>query len=78
MTLVTHIRMRRHIGAYLDGELGGARARAVAEHLDECWDCNNAAHDLRLIRASLARTGRRSPPNLAVARLRRMASRLAG
>ena len=76
--LLAHLRIRRQIGAYLDGELQGALARAVADHLDECWDCNDAAHDLRLIRASLARRGRRSPPNLAVARLRRLALRFGG
>ena len=76
--MVDHFRMRHEIGAYLDGELTGARSRALARHLEECWDCNDIAHDLRLIRASLARMGRRSLPNLAVARLRRLAWRLGG
>jgi predicted anti-sigma-YlaC factor YlaD len=47
--------MRRQIDAYLDGELDGVPARTIAEHLQDCWDCNDTANDLRLIRASLAR-----------------------
>ena len=65
--------MRQQISAYLDGELDRTRAWAVAAHLEDCWDCNDAAHDLRLIRASLARLGRTGPPSLTLARLERWA-----
>ncbi len=66
--------MRHQISAYLDGELDGTRARTVAAHLEDCWDCNDAAYDLRLIRASLSRLGRTGPPSLTLARLKRWAN----
>ncbi len=73
MTRLAHRRLRQQIDAYLDGELDGARARTIAAHLQDCWDCNDAAHDLRLIRASLARLRRDGPASLTLARLKRWA-----
>lgn len=76
MRPVEHLRVRHRIGAFLDGELNGATARLVAGHLQDCWTCNDTAHDLRLIRASLTHLGRTAPPTVAAARLRRLAARL--
>jgi anti-sigma factor RsiW len=71
-----HDRMRRAIGAFLDGELPPARAAAVEVHLDDCWGCSGDAEALRLMKRSLQRLRHRRPSELTLARLRRWAEGL--
>jgi anti-sigma factor RsiW len=60
------------VAASVDGELDESTARAVRDHLRECWWCSADAQTHRLVRASLRRQ-RGGPPSLPVARLRRFA-----
>lgn len=76
MRSLAHRRMRRDVGAFLDGELDPVDAAAVAAHLDDCWGCNEDAETLHLIKASLRRFAARRPTDLALARLRVWADRL--
>jgi anti-sigma factor RsiW len=73
---VVHRRMRRAVGAYLDGELSPPEAAVVAAHLDECWGCSGDAEMLRLIKRSLQRLAARRPTDLVLVRLRRWADGL--
>ncbi|MGH9110918.1 MAG: zf-HC2 domain-containing protein [Acidimicrobiales bacterium] len=72
-----HRRVRRAVDAYVDGELARGQAAAVAAHLDNCWGCSGDADTLRLMKRSLQRLAARRPSDLARARLRRWAERLA-
>lgn len=68
-----HMQLRAQVGAYLDGELTGARRARVAAHLAVCWACSGYAQALRLIKQSLRSSLLRTPPSVAEARLRRFA-----
>jgi anti-sigma factor RsiW len=68
-----HMQSRAQVGAYLDGELTGARRARVAAHLAACWACSGYAQALRLVTQSLRTRAHRTPPDLAGARLRRFA-----
>lgn len=50
------LRVRRRIGAYLDGALEGAQAEAAARHLAGCTTCRGEADGLRRTRALLQRS----------------------
>jgi anti-sigma factor RsiW len=76
MRYAAHIRMRRAVDAYLDGEVPPSRAAVVESHLDECWGCSGYAETLRLMKRSLRRRRDRRPTQLTVARLRHWAERL--
>jgi len=78
MSSLRHRRIRRWITPYLDGELDRARARAVADHLEDCWGCSGDVSTLRLVKHSLGGLGARTPTSLAGARLRRWAADLSG
>lgn len=72
-----HHRMRRMVGAYLDGELGGDARAEVARHLSVCWECSTVAETIRLIRRSLRQRGDRSAMSRSERRLRQFAVNLA-
>jgi hypothetical protein len=73
---LAHRRMRRAVGAYLDGEPPPPEAAAVAALLDECWSCSGDAEMRRLIKRSLHRIAAGRARDLAAARLRRWAEGL--
>ena len=54
--MLTCLRVRRRIGAYLDGALDGAQAAAAARHLAGCATCRREADGLRRTRALLQRS----------------------
>jgi anti-sigma factor RsiW len=54
--VLTCLRTRRRIGAYLDGALEGAQAASVARHLGECATCQGEATGLRRIQSLLRRS----------------------
>ena len=66
------------IDAWIDGELDAAKARIVAAHVRDCWDCSSAAETTRLVKRSLRSRGDREPRHLATARLARFAHQLSG
>ncbi len=68
-----HVRLRAHVGAFVDGELSGPRLLAVAAHLRECWACSGDAETLRCVRAALRRHRAQAPAPLALRRLTRFA-----
>ncbi|MDA8354944.1 MAG: zf-HC2 domain-containing protein [Actinomycetota bacterium] len=76
MNRFEHRRLRQGVEAYLDGEADPALAVRVRRHLAECWSCSEDAEWLVLIKAVMARVGRRRPAELAVARLGRFATSL--
>lgn len=78
MHALTHRRMRRAVGAYVDGELDAADTSAVTAHLDECWGCSGEADTLRLIKRSLRGRSVRRPADIALARLRLWVDHLTG
>lgn len=53
-----HLRLRSQVGAYVDGELTGARRARVAAHLAVCRVCAGYAETLRMIKESLRRVDR--------------------
>ncbi|MBM9506246.1 anti-sigma factor family protein [Actinacidiphila acididurans] len=73
---VRHLRLRRCVGAYVDGELPPARRAELTAHLVRCWTCSGHAETLRLIKHSLGNGPVRAPSALTEARLRRYAVRL--
>ncbi|WP_236244288.1 zf-HC2 domain-containing protein [Streptomyces sp. CC210A] len=73
-----HVRLRRSVGPYADGELTGAARARVAAHISRCWVCSGTLQTLRLVKSSLRRGPQRAPASLAAARLHRYAHRLAG
>jgi anti-sigma factor RsiW len=54
--VLTCLRTRRRIGAYLDGALEGAEAAAATRHLAECAACQRAADGLRRMKSLLERS----------------------
>jgi hypothetical protein len=66
------------IDAWIDDELDAAKARVVAAHVRDCWDCSSTAETTRLVKRSLRNRGNREPQHLATARLARFADQLSG
>ena len=54
--MLTCLRTRRRIGAYLDGALEGTRAETLVRHLAGCTACQREADGLRRLRTLLQRT----------------------
>ena len=54
--MLTCLRTRRRIGAYLDGALDDRAARSTAIHLSGCAVCQREAEQLRRVRALIQRT----------------------
>lgn len=54
--MLTHYLTRRRLGAYLDGALPEATARATAAHLGTCAVCRRGADELRRLRGLLQRS----------------------
>ena len=54
--MLSCLRVRRRIGAYLDGALEGAQADAAARHLAGCATCRRQADGLRRTQALLQRS----------------------
>ncbi len=63
MAKIDHLRYRRFVDAYVDGELHGALADRVARHVDTCPMCGPDAEVTVRIKHSLAR--RRTLPDRA-------------
>ena len=64
MVMLTCLRTRRRIGAYLDGALDSGAARSIAVHLSRCAACQGESENLRRVRVLLQRTlslGRAEP-----------------
>jgi anti-sigma factor RsiW len=72
-----HLRFCGAVEAFADGELTGRRQVRVAAHIACCRACSGSLQTLRLIKASLRRSPRRTPESLASVRVRRFARRLA-
>jgi len=53
MRWLTHLRLRRAVPAYVDGELDTLAARAVVAHLGRCWACSGEVELLRAVKRSL-------------------------
>jgi anti-sigma factor RsiW len=45
MNLELHEFRAEEVMAYLDGEITGERALALADHLEQCTDCSSLADD---------------------------------
>jgi anti-sigma factor RsiW len=71
-----HARLRPLLDAYLDGELSRSDRARVAAHLAACFACSGSVETLRLIKQSLRSRPRRTPADLAEARLRRFGDAL--
>jgi Domain of unknown function (DUF4349)/Putative zinc-finger len=54
MSTSTHPIAPEEVMAFLDGELSGAGAQAVSNHLQQCAECNAIAHKFRATSHSLA------------------------
>ena len=54
--MLTCLRIRRRIGAYLDGALEDRAAWSTASHLSGCRACQREAESLRSVRALLQRS----------------------
>ena len=65
MVMLTCLRTRRRIGAFLDGALAGATAQSIAKHLTGCSTCQREAEALRRMRALLQRTLSPGPSRVA-------------
>ncbi|KNE84294.1 MULTISPECIES: anti-sigma factor family protein [Streptomyces] len=76
--MIRHLLLRGDVEAYADGQLTGARRARVAAHIAGCWVCSGSLQLLRLVKASLRHSPRRTPVPLAAARIRRRARRLTG
>lgn len=76
MRALSHLRCRRNIGHFADGELGAASQQALAAHLLECDGCRRELDMVRAIKASLGRLAEAEPPALAATRLRRWSASL--
>lgn len=55
MAKIDHLRYRRYVDAYVDGELHGSLAARVARHVDGCPMCGPDAEVTVRIKHSLAR-----------------------
>lgn len=75
---LTHRRIRRSVGPYIDGELAPGDRAELARHLAECWRCNTLAETLALMKRALRARAGRAPANMGELRLRRLAETLAG
>jgi len=75
MNMVTHLRMRRLVSAYVDGELDDETARRVADHLRHCWRCSGDAELDEMVKRSLGNLAGRGD-TMAALRLRRFIARL--
>jgi anti-sigma factor RsiW len=75
--LRTHLRTRRIVGAYVDGELPPEAATEVAQHIYACPKCRVTAGTIRLVKRSL-QDRHHDLPTIAGYRLRRFAEDLAG
>jgi hypothetical protein len=42
-------RVRKHLEAFLDGELGGAERQLVAQHLEDCRQCASEYNEIRSV-----------------------------
>ncbi len=73
---VRHVRLCGAVEAYADGELTGVHRMRVAAHVARCWACSGSLQTLRLIKASLRGSTRRTAASLASVRMRRFAQRL--
>ena len=58
------------IGAWVDDELPGPGAHAVANHVATCAACRALTSDLKLLSAELRVLGREAPPEGLAARVR--------
>ncbi len=76
MNPLSHRRLRRAVSAFVDGELDGKTAAAVAAHLRLCWGCSGDTELARMMKCSLRRCADREPELLAAVRLRRFAASL--
>jgi anti-sigma factor RsiW len=56
MIVLTCLRTRRRIGAYLDGALDAGPSRSIAAHLSGCSRCQGEAENIRRVRVLLQRT----------------------
>ena len=74
--LRAHRRMRRTVGAYLDGERAPVAAAETAYHLAVCWERSIAAETIRLLKRAF-QSRRPDPPSPVGVRLRRFAEDLA-
>jgi anti-sigma factor RsiW len=54
MNIITHSVVPERVMAYLDGELSGAEALAVAAHLDQCAECADLAGQFRSTSRSIS------------------------
>lgn len=52
--VLDHRFTRRNLSAYLDGELASPDRERVAQHLEECRDCDFTSRSLRRMLASMA------------------------
>ncbi len=53
--MLTHYRLRRRIGAYLDGALDEGWTRMAASHLEACARCRRQADELRRLKGLMVR-----------------------
>jgi anti-sigma factor RsiW len=60
--VLIHLRARRRLGAYLDGALEEAPARALAAHLAACPRCRREVEELRRLRVLLRAAAPTPPP----------------
>ncbi len=73
---VEHLRARRIVDAWVDGELDPGAAERVDRHVHRCPRCHAAADAARRIKQSLRRRANRAPRPVAASRLRRFAENL--
>jgi anti-sigma factor RsiW len=73
---IDHLRYRRFVDAFVDGELDGGLRRRVADHVAVCPMCSHDADLTVHVKHSLAR--RRDLTTRAAERLRRLARRHPG
>jgi anti-sigma factor RsiW len=60
--VLTHVRFRRRLGAYLDGALEGRQAKATGAHLAACTRCRREADEFRRLGALLKGSTLTPPP----------------
>ncbi|CAB4580498.1 MAG: zf-HC2 domain-containing protein [Actinomycetes bacterium] len=76
MLRIDHLRYRRYVDAFVDGELDGGLRSRVADHVAECPMCGRYAELTVHVKHSLAR--RRGLTERAAERLRLWARRQPG
>jgi len=72
---VDHRFTRRHLSAYVDGELESSERQRVDRHIDECRDCRFMMRSLRQMLGGLARLRRCAPARLSADVRARLGSR---